>query len=231
MDCSTDSGREEELRMDTIRVLIADDHTLVRAGIRALLEGLEGVEVVAEAGDGREAIALVEAHRPDVLMTDIAMPHVSGLEVAERVTRGLTSTRVIILSMHSSEEYACRALQAGASGYLLKDSGLAELEIALRAVARGQSYLSPAVSRHVIADYLERTGGVPSGLSRLTPRQREVLRQIAEGKTTKAIARDLGVSVKTVETHRTQLMDRLDIHEIAGLVRFAIRIGLVQTNS
>jgi DNA-binding NarL/FixJ family response regulator len=217
--------------MDTIRVLIADDHTLVRAGIRALLEGLEGVEVVAEAGDGREAIALVEAHRPDVLMTDIAMPHVSGLEVAERVTRGLTSTRVIILSMHSSEEYACRALQAGASGYLLKDSGIAELEIALRAVARGQSYLSPAVSRHVIADYLERTGGVSSGLSRLTPRQREVLRQIAEGKTTKAIARDLGVSVKTVETHRTQLMDRLDIHEIAGLVRFAIRIGLVQTNS
>jgi DNA-binding NarL/FixJ family response regulator len=217
--------------MDTIRVLIADDHTLVRAGIRALLEGLEGVEVVAEAGDGREAIALVEAHRPDVLMTDIAMPHVSGLEVAERVTRGLTSTRVIILSMHSSEEYACRARQAGASGYLLKDSGIAELEIALRAVARGQSYLSPAVSRHVIADYLERTGGVSSGLNRLTPRQREVLRQIAEGKTTKAIARDLGVSVKTVETHRTQLMDRLDIHEIAGLVRFAIRIGLVQTNS
>jgi DNA-binding NarL/FixJ family response regulator len=217
--------------MDTIRVLIADDHTLVRAGIRALLEGLEGVEVVAEAGDGREAIALVEAHRPDVLMTDIAMPHVSGLEVAERVTRGPTSTRVIILSMHSGEEYACRALQAGASGYLLKDSGIAELEIALRAVARGQSYLSPAVSRHVIADYLERTGGVSSALNRLTPRQREVLRQIAEGKTTKAIARDLGVSVKTVETHRTQLMDRLDIHEIAGLVRFAIRIGLVQTNS
>jgi DNA-binding NarL/FixJ family response regulator len=216
--------------LDTIRVLIADDHTLVRAGIRALLVSLEGVEVVAEAGDGREALALVEAHRPDVLVTDIAMPHVSGLELAERVTRGPSPTPVIILSMHAGEEYACRALQVGASGYLLKDSALAELEIALRAVARGQSYLSPAVSRHIIADYLERTGGVPSELGRLTPRQREVLRQIAEGKTTKAIARALGVSVKTVETHRAQLMDRLDIHDIAGLVRLAIRTGLVETN-
>jgi DNA-binding NarL/FixJ family response regulator len=217
--------------MDTIRVLIADDHTLVRAGIRALLKDLEGVEVVAEAGDGREALALVEAHRPDVLVTDIAMPHLSGLELAGRVARELAPTRVIILSMHSSEEYACRALQAGATGYLLKDSGLAELEIAVRAVARGETYLSPAVSKHVIADYLQRTGGVPPELSRLTPRQREVLRQIAEGKTTKAVARSLGVSVKTVETHRTHLMGRLDIHDVAGLVRFAIRIGLVQTDS
>ena len=217
--------------MTTIRVLIADDHTLVRAGIRALLQDLEGVEVVAEAGDGREALALVEAHRPDVLLTDIAMPLMTGLELAGRVVHDFAATKVIILSMHASEEYACRALQVGAAGYLLKDSGIAELEIAVRAVARGETYLSPAVSKHVIADYLQRTGGVSSELNRLTLRQREVLRQIAEGKTTKAIARDLGVSVKTVETHRTQLMDRLDIHEIAGLVRFAIRIGLVQTNS
>jgi DNA-binding NarL/FixJ family response regulator len=217
--------------MTTIRVLIADDHTLVRAGIRALLQDLEGVEVAAEAGDGREALALVEAHRPDVLLTDIAMPLMTGLELAGRVVHDFAATKVIILSMHASEEYACRALQVGAAGYLLKDSGLAELEIAVRAVARGETYLSPAVSKHVIADYLQRTGGVSSELNRLTLRQREVLRQIAEGKTTKAIARDLGVSVKTVETHRTQLMDRLDIHEIAGLVRFAIRIGLVQTNS
>jgi len=217
--------------MTTIRVLLADDHTLVRAGIRALLQDLEGVEVIAEAGDGREALALVEAHRPDVLLTDIAMPLMTGLELAGRVVHDFAATKVIILSMHASEEYACRALQVGAAGYLLKDSGLAELEIAVRAVARGETYLSPAVSKHVIADYLQRTGGVSSELNRLTLRQREVLRQIAEGKTTKAIARDLGVSVKTVETHRTQLMDRLDIHEIAGLVRFAIRIGLVQTNS
>ncbi len=214
--------------METIRVLIADDHTLVRAGIRALLQGLEGVEVVAEAGDGREAMALAQVHRPDVVVTDIAMPHVSGLELAGRVARELPEARVIILSMHGNEEYASRALQAGAAGYLLKDSGLAELELAVRAVARGETYLSPAVSKHVIADYLRRTGGAPPESGSLTPRQRQVLRLIAEGKTTKAIARVLGVSVKTVETHRAQLMDRLDIHDVAGLVRHAIRIGLVE---
>jgi DNA-binding NarL/FixJ family response regulator len=214
--------------VESIRVLIADDHTLVRAGIRALLQGLEGVEVVAEAGDGREAMALAELHRPDVLVTDIAMPHVSGLELAGRVARELPEARVIILSMHGNEEYASRALQAGAAGYLLKDSGLAELELAVRAVARGETYLSPAVSKHVIADYLRRTGGAPPESGSLTPRQRQVLRLIAEEKTTKTIARLLGVSVKTVETHRAQLMDRLDIHDVAGLVRHAIRIGLVE---
>ena len=214
--------------METIRVLIADDHTLVRAGIRALLQGLVGVEVVAEAGDGVEAMALAKVHRPDVLVTDIAMPHVSGLELAGRVTREMPETRVIILSMHGNEEYASRALQAGAAGYLLKDSGLAELELAIRAVARGDTYLSPAVSKHVIADYLRRTGGTPPESGSLTPRQRQVLRLIAEGKSTKAIARLLGVGVKTVETHRAHLMDRLDIHDVAGLVRHAIRIGLVE---
>jgi DNA-binding NarL/FixJ family response regulator len=214
--------------VETIRVLIADDHTLVRAGIRALLQGLEGVEVVAEAGDGHEAMALALVHRPDVLVTDIAMPHVSGLELAGRVARELPEARVIILSMHGNEEYASRALQAGAAGYLLKDSGLAELELAVRAVARGETYLSPAVSKHVIADYLRRTGGAPPESGSLTPRQLQVLRLIAEGKTTKAIARLLGVSVKTVETHRAQLMDRLDIHDVAGLVRHAIRIGLIE---
>jgi DNA-binding NarL/FixJ family response regulator len=217
-------------RMDKIRVLIADDHTLVRAGIRALLQGLEGVEVVAEAGDGREALTLVETHRPDILLTDIAMPHLTGLELAARVAQELAQTRVIMLSMHASEEYASRALQAGAAGYLLKDSGLAELEIAVRAVARGETYLSPAVSKHVIADYLRRTGGLPTELDRLTPRQREVLRLIAEGETTKAIARKLGVSAKTAETHRAQLMERLEIHDVAGLVRYAIRVGLVQAD-
>ncbi|MDR3633489.1 MAG: response regulator transcription factor [Isosphaeraceae bacterium] len=217
--------------MDPIRVLVADDHTLVRAGIRALLEGLEGVEVVAEAGDGLEALALVEVHRPDFLLTDIAMPRMSGLELTSRVTRDLPSTRVIILSMYSAEEYARRALLAGASGYLLKESGLAELEIAVRAVARGETYLSPAISKHVIVSYLERTGATPAESDRLTPRQREVLRQVVEGKTTKAIARSLGVSAKTVETHRTQLMDRLDIHDLAGLVRYAIRVGLVEAEA
>jgi DNA-binding NarL/FixJ family response regulator len=216
--------------MDLIRVLIADDHTLVRAGIRVLLEALEGVEVVAEAGDGREARRLVEEYRPDLLITDIAMPYLTGLDLADLVNRELQPTRVIILSMHASEEYAGRALQAGAAGYLLKDSGLAELEIAVRAVARGETYLSPSVSKHVIEAYLKRTSGVSSELSHLTPRQREVLRLIAEGKTTKAIARELGVGVKTAETHRAHLMDRLNIHDLAGLVRYAMRIGLVQAD-
>jgi DNA-binding NarL/FixJ family response regulator len=213
--------------MDPCRVVIADDHTLVRAGIRALLQGLEGVEVIAEAGDGVEALAIVAARRPDVLLTDIAMPRMSGLELAARVARERAETRVIILSMHASEEYASRALEAGAAGYLLKDSGLAELELALRAVARGETYLSPAVSKHVIAGYLKRTGGAHPEASRLTPRQREILRLVVEGQTTKGIARRLGISVKTVETHRAQLMERLGIHDVAGLVRFAIRIGLI----
>lgn len=215
------------MSLATIRMLIADDHALVRAGIRALLQGLEGVEVVAEAGDGREALAGVESHRPDVLLTDIAMPRMNGLELAARVARDFAATRVIILSMHSSEEYACRALQSGAAGYLLKDSGLAELELAVRAVARGETYLSPAVSKHVIADYLDRTGAARDRPGALTPRQREILRLIAEGQTTKGIARRLDISVKTVEAHRAQLMDRLDIRDVAGLVRHALRIGLI----
>jgi DNA-binding NarL/FixJ family response regulator len=212
--------------MDPIRVLVADDHALVRAGIRALLEALDDVEVVAEAGDGRHALAMARAHRPDVLLSDIAMPHLTGLELAAVVARELAPTRVVILSMHASEEYASRALQAGAAGYLLKDSDPAELEVALRAVARGETYLSPAVSTHVIAEYLRRTGGAAAA-GPLTPRQREILRLVAEGETTKGIARHLGISAKTVEAHRAQLMDRLGIRDVAGLVRYAIRTGLV----
>jgi DNA-binding NarL/FixJ family response regulator len=213
--------------MGAIRLVIADDHRLVRAGIRALLEGLEGVTVVAEAGDGRAALALVQSQRPDVLLTDIAMPQMNGLELAGRVAREFPATRVLLLSMHASEEYASRALQAGASGYLLKDSALAELELAVRAVARGETYLSPAVSQHVIADYLGRIGGARPRPGPLTPRQQEVLRLIAEGHTTKGIARRLAISVKTVEAHRAQLMERLGIRDVAGLVRYAIRIGLI----
>jgi DNA-binding NarL/FixJ family response regulator len=212
--------------MGPIRVLVADDHTIVRAGICALLQAMEGVEVVAEAADGREALALAEAHRPDIVLTDIAMPVMSGLELAACVARDLAPTRLIILSMHASEEYASRALQAGAEGYLLKDSGLAELEIAVRAVARGASYLSPAVSKYVIAEYLRRTGGAAAE-GPLTPRQREILRLVAEGLTTKGIARRLGISVKTVESHRAQTMGRLGIRDVAGLVRYAIRTGLI----
>jgi DNA-binding NarL/FixJ family response regulator len=143
------------------------------------------------------------------------------------VAEDFASTRVIILSMHSSEEYASRALQAGVAGYLLKDSGLAELELAVRAVARGETYLCPAVSKHVIAEYLDRTAGARPRSGRLTPRQREILTLIAEGQTTKAIARRLGISIKTVEAHRAQLMERLGIRDVPGLVRYAIRKGLI----
>ena len=211
-----------------IRVLLADDHTLVRAGIRSLLENMEGIEVIAEAGDGREALRLVRTHRPDVVLMDIAMPGLNGLEAAARIAKKFPNVRVIILSMHVNEEYVLQALRAGAAGYMVKGADAAELEIAIRAVARGETYLSPMVSKHVVTDYIQRISGETSPLELLTPRQREVLQLIAEGYSTKKIARTLKISVKTVETHRMQLMERLDIHDIAGLVRYAIRIGLVK---
>jgi len=211
----------------SIRVLLADDHALVRAGIRSLLTGLEGIEVVGEAGDGREALRLVEKERAHVLLMDIAMPGLNGLEALARVTKDYPHTRVLILSMHANEEYVLQALRAGAAGYLLKGAGPAELELAVRAVARGETHLSPSISRHVVDDYLRRLSEGPAAPEALTPRQREILQLIAEGHTTKEIASKLGLSVKTVETHRMQLMERLDIHDIAGLVRYAIRTGLV----
>ncbi len=213
--------------MKSIRILLADDHTLVRAGIRSLVQALSGIQVVAEAGDGREALSLIETHQPDLAMLDIAMPGLNGLEVAAQVADSFPYVRVIILSMHATEEYVLRALRAGASGYLLKDADTTELELAIKAVSRGETYLSPAVSKHV-TEYVRRVGEeAQSALERLTPRQREVLQLVAEGHTTQEIARMMGLSVKTVETHRTQLMERLDIHDIAGLVRYAVREGLV----
>jgi DNA-binding NarL/FixJ family response regulator len=211
----------------TIRLLLADDHALVRAGFRALLQNIAGFEVVAEAGDGPEALRLIEAHQPDVVLLDITMPGLTGLEVAARVTQAWPNIRVIMLSMHASEEFVLQALRAGANGYLLKDAGTEELETAIRAVAGGKNYLSPSVSEHVVG-YLQRVRTPSDPLEQLTPRQREVLKLIAEGMTNKEIARRLNISGKTVESHRTQLMERLDIHDIAGLVRFAIRVGLVK---
>lgn len=213
--------------MKPIRILLADDHAIVRAGIRALLEKLGEVEVIAEAGDGREALRLIKEHQPDVVLLDVAMPLLSGLDVAARATKEFPDLRVIILSMHTSEEYVWEALRSGASGYMVKTGVPSELELAIKAVARGETYLSPPVSKHVVLDYVRRMGGGESLAERLTPRQREVLKLIAEGHTTKSIADLLDVSVKTIETHRLQLMERLDIHDIAGLVRYAVRTGLV----
>jgi DNA-binding NarL/FixJ family response regulator len=158
---------------------------------------------------------------------DIKMSGLNGLEATARIVRDLPGVRVVILSMYANEEYVIQALRAGASGYLLKDAGTAELEVAVRAAARGETYLSPAISRRMIQDYLEVVGGEGGALEQLTPRQREVLQLVAEGNSVKEIAQILHVSVKTVETHRAQLMERLDIHDVAGLVRYAIRVGLV----
>jgi DNA-binding NarL/FixJ family response regulator len=212
-----------------VRVLVADDHALFRAGIRKLLQSFGGIEVVGEAADGHEALRLSSTVRPDVLLMDIGMPGLNGVEAAARLTREGPPPRVIILSMHTGEEHVLRAVRAGAAGYLLKDAPPAELEAAVRAVARGEIYLSPAVSRYVVEDYVRRAAGDRSPLDRLTSRQREVLQLIAEGNTTKAIAARLGLSVKTVETHRAQLMERLEARDVAALVRLAIRVGLVES--
>lgn len=217
--------------MRPVRVLLADDHDLFRAGLRAVLGDLGGIEVVAEAGDGREVLRLLEAHRPDVVLMDLMMPGLNGLEATARVAREFPGVRVLVLSMNAAEEFVLPAIRAGASGYLLKNVRPAELEQAVRAVARGETYLTPAVSGHVIDDYRRRTADEADSLGRLTPRQREVLQLVAEGASTKEIARRLGVSVKTVETYRAQLMDALDIRDVAGLTRYAIRKGLVSSDA
>jgi DNA-binding NarL/FixJ family response regulator len=213
--------------MNPVRVLLADDHKLVCAGMRLLLEGLEGVRVVAEAHDGREALGLIKVHRPDLVLMDVAMKGLNGLEAAAQVKKEFPETRVIILSMYSSEEHVLQALRAGASGYLLKDSATQDLEHAIRMVMRGEIYLSPPISKQIIGDYLQRVSHGEKSTDLLTHRQREILQLIAEGRTTKEIGHRLHLSIKTIETHRAQLMNRLDIHDLAGLVRCAIRMGLV----
>jgi len=217
-----------------MRVLLADDHTLVRAGIRALLENLPTIEIVAETGDGQEALALIREKRPEVAFVDIAMPGLNGLEIAARATREAPGTKVVILSMHGTPGHVAQALRAGVSGYVLKDAAADELPVLLRAIARGETYLSSSISKHVVDGYLGRTPtlspaeGVPVDV--LTSRQREILQLVAEGKSTKDVAQMLGLSIKTVETHRSQIMDRLAIRDLAGLVRYAVRTGLVSSD-
>lgn len=210
--------------MTSLRVVVADDHVLVRAGIRALLDSIDGVEVVGEAGDGREALALLESARVDVLLVDIAMPRLNGIETTVRAALEFPGTRVIVLSMHAGEEYVVTAFAAGASGYLLKDAAATELEEALAAVAEGRIYLSPAIP----ADVLEKPPILrDQPLSILTERQQEILQLLAGGRTTKQIADRLGVSVKTIESHRSHIQARLRIHDMPSLVRYALRSGLL----
>jgi DNA-binding NarL/FixJ family response regulator len=211
-----------------VRVMLADDHTLVRSGIRALLEKLPGVEVVGEASDGREVLNLVGTHRPDVVLMDIAMPGLNGLEAAARMAKEFPDVRVIILSMHHNEEYVWRALKAGAAGYLLKKAATAELATALQRVVHGEIYLSQEISTRLPKGFpLAGIANRKSPLEQLTGRQREILQLIAEGQNTKCIAEILKVSPKTVEYHRMKLMDCLNVHDVPGLVRFALRVGLI----
>jgi DNA-binding NarL/FixJ family response regulator len=213
--------------MSPIRVLLVDDHDLFRAGIRSLLSNVADVEVVAEASSGREALRLVEANPPHVILMDIMMPELNGLDAAARVAAKFPDVRVIILSMSAAEEYVFQALRAGAAGYLLKTVRPAELELAIKSVSRGETFIGSAITKSVMADYAGRTGGHSNSLARLTLRQREVLQLVAEGHRTKEIAKKLELSVKTIEMHRSQLMEALDIHDIPGLVRYAIRVGLI----
>lgn len=213
--------------MRQIRLLLVDDHELIRAGNRSLLQNCADFEVVAEAANGRVAIELVEKLQPHVVLMDVMMPEMNGLDATARIVASWPNVRVIILSMNSAEEYVLQSLRSGAAGYLLKDVNPVELEQAVRTVARGEMHLTPAISRHVVAGFLNRAEGGSTSLERLTPRQREVLQLVAEGNSTKEIASKLGISVKTAEAHRGQLMDSLEIHDIAGLVRYAIRTGVI----
>ena len=212
-----------------IRVLIAEDHHLVRAGLRNLIMGFEEIKVVGEACDGREAVALVAAQRPNLVLMDISMPSLNGLEATRRIVKQHPQVAVLMLSMHSGEEYVFQAFSAGARGYVVKEAAPVELELAIRAVHRGELFISPALSARVVDQYLSNAPIGMKSVERLSPRQREVLQLIAEGKSTKQIAAVLNASIKTVEAHRTALMLRLDIRDVPGLVRYAIRHGLIST--
>ena len=212
--------------MESVRVLVADDHALVRAGIRALAEQIEGVEVIAETGNGRDALRLITEHRPKIVLLDLTMPELNGFDVLDRTCRDFPEVSVIVLTVHEGEEYALRALKLGAMGYLPKSAASTELELAIMTVLANEKYVSPELSRRTFLEHAKDAAQSRSA-AELTPRQIEVLRLIADGKTTKDIARSLQISVKTVESHRAQLMDRLNIHDVAGLVRHAIKMGLV----
>jgi DNA-binding NarL/FixJ family response regulator len=212
--------------MEPIRALLADDHTLVRAGIRALVEQIQDVVVVAEAGEGNEALRLIKEFKPNLILLDITMPNGNGFDVLEHLARESPDIRVIVLTVHEAGEYAMRALREGAAGFLPKSAASAELEQAIHTVMRGEVYISPETSKKTLLEYGK--GATKRDLlATLSPRQREVLRLIAEGLTTKQIAQALEISVKTVESHRAQLMERINIHDVASLVRYAIIVGLI----
>jgi two-component system, NarL family, response regulator NreC len=207
-----------------VRVLLVDDHQLVREGLKALLER-EQFQVVGEASDGYDAIQRAQALRPDVAVLDLSMPQLNGLDAAHEIRRAAPGVKVVALTVHTEDPYVISALRAGIKGYVLKSQAGADLVQAIREVSRGMTYLSPGISRTVVQAYLSKTDLPPDPL---TVREREVLQLVAEGQTTKEIAQRLGISVKTADSHRTRIMRKLDIHATAGLVRHAIRLGIIQ---
>ena len=215
--------------MDKIRVFLVDDHTVVRQGLRRILESDDEIEIVGEAGDGRTAVELVQKLRPHVIVMDVAMPELNGIEATRQIVKRVEGAKVLVLSMHGDDIYVRQALKAGARGYLLKDSEDLDLIKAVKAIRAGGSFFSPPVSKLVLSGYLgdKGEGELESSVTRLTDREREVLQLIAEGKTNKDVAHSLSVSVNTVETHRKHIMEKLDLHNTAELVRFAIRTKMV----
>lgn len=220
--------------MDKTRVLLAEDHTIVRKGLRSLLDKETGIKVVGEAEDGRKAIVKAEELHPDVVVMDIAMPGLNGLEATRQIKKRFPDMKIIILTMHANEEYILQSLKAGASGYLVKKAAPAELISAINAVHKGDSFLSPSISRTVIDEYIRRSKEISEGeegFEQLTVREREVLQLIAEGHKTREIAELLYISIKTVETHRSHIMNKLDIHSTAELTRYAIRKGIISSDT
>lgn len=208
-----------------VRVMLADDHEIVRQGLRVLLER-EGFEVVAEAPDGREAMKLCEIHRPEVAILDLAMPLLNGVDAAREIIKTNSRIKVILLTMHTEDHLILESLRAGVTGYVLKTKASGELVQALRAVCRGEMFLTQSISRTIVQAFLQKDDLPEKPIS---DRERQVLQLVAEGKTTKEIAALLGISVKTAESHRSNMMDKLDIHDTAGLVRYAVRKGIIQT--
>ena len=215
--------------MSAVRILLADDHVVMRSGLRLLLERQPNLQVVCEAADGQEAVRLAAAEKPEVVIMDIAMPHLNGVEATRQIVTRNPETAVVILSMHSDESYVLRSLKAGARAYLLKDSAEADLIAAIRAIQGGKSFFSPGVRRILTEDYMHQLAklGVEDTYELLTPREREVLQLVAEGKSNKEVANLLNLSLYTVETHRTHILQKLNLHSVPELILYAVRKGII----
>jgi two-component system, NarL family, response regulator NreC len=215
--------------VSTIRILVADDHTIIRSGLRVLLEREQDMKVVGEAADGRHAVQLAEELQPDVVLLDIAMPNLNGIEAARQISAKLSRVSVIVLSMHSDESYVLKTLKAGARGYLLKDSAESDIINAVRAVSQGKAYFSPEISRMLVDDYVRQMQqrGVDDSYELLTSREREILQMLAEGKSNKDIANSLNLSLYTVETHRSNILQKLNLHSLPELILYAVRKGVI----